>query len=583
MRWLLLSILLTCLTGLAGWTQAEPLKPFRFERDRQGKWWLVHPDGRRWWSLATCCTGTGTPWSEYDPNNRSYAAHRLFTNGAEWVTHVQDELRGFGYNSLGGWSEVELFRKYGGDGRLPYFVVLHLGSFCRAPWSDLFAKAAEAAIVGAAKDQVPKLRDDPYLVGYFTDNELGWWDDTLFLTYLAMPADSPGRNRLLDLIETTYAGNFGKLKADWTTKATSFAELRKRADLRLRAGGQGMRLVNAWTSAVAERYYALVRRAVRRFDKSKPILGDRHMQYYPPEVAKASRKYVDAVSTNMGADWNDGGYARFMFEGLNRATGKPLLITEFYMAARENRSGNRNTGDAFPKVETQAERATAYRRCLERLASLPYVVGAHWFQYFDEPEHGRADGEDFNMGLVDIEGKPYAEMAAASRSFDPVAVHAKAPPLPFCRVIPPAPADPLAGLKAWDRDHGFIPWGDGIPFGDLYVSQDGGHLYVGLYMADYIDAKLYSGGKVPESDRPLISLKFANGFTVSVRFGAGRKAAPNRSDIGIGEKDGLRPTLVLRIGRDRLPQDAVLRFDATVTTHSAAETMTWKAAVRWKA
>ena len=34
---------------------------------------------------------------------------------------------------------------------------------------------------------------------------------------------------------------------------------------------------------------------------------------------------------------------------------------------------------------------------------LPYVVGADWFQYYDEPPHGRKlDGEDYNFGLVDI-------------------------------------------------------------------------------------------------------------------------------------------------------------------------------------
>lgn len=582
MRLLLLSILLCCLTILAGRVQADAPKPFRFERDKAGKWWLVHPDGRNWWSLAPCCTNPGTSWAEYNPNNRSYAAHRLFANGADWVTHVQDELRGFGYNSLGGWSEVELFRKHGGDHRLPYFVVLHLGASIRAPWSDLFAKEAERGILGAAEEQIPKLRDDPYLVGYFTDNELGWWDDSLFLAYLGMPAGAPGRTRLLDLVEKTYGGDFGKLKLDWATKATSFAELRKVADLRLRAGGKGMRVVNAWIAMLAERYYALVKRTVRRYDRTKPILGDRYIQYYPPAVAKASAKYVDAVSTNMGADWNDGTYARFMFDGLHRATGKPLLITEFYMAARENRSGNPNTGDAFPKVETQAERATAYRRCLERLASLPYVVGAHWFQYYDEPEHGRADGEDFNMGLVDIFGKPYEAMAAASRSFDAFAVHDKAPPLPVCRVIPPAPAEPLGGLKAWDRDHGFVPPDDGIPFGDLYLAQDAEHLYVGLYMADYIDAKLYAGGKVPESDRPLLSLKFANGYALSIRFGAGRPAASDRTEVEVEQKDGLRPTLVLRIKRGFLPEDDVLRFDARATTHSAGETMTWAAAVRWE-
>ncbi|MCW5941971.1 MAG: hypothetical protein KIS66_07050 [Fimbriimonadaceae bacterium] len=583
MRWLLVSILLTCLTALSGLVRADLPKPFRFDRGKDGKWWLVRPDGSRWWSLAACCTGPGTPWESYDPKNRSYAAHRLYVNGAGWVRHVQDELRGLGYNSLGGWSEVDLFRKHGGNARLPYFVVLHLGSYVKAPWNDLFDKQAERGIELAAREQIPKLRDDPFLVGYFSDNELGWWDDSLFLAYLGLPAGAPGRERLMDLVEETYQKDIAKLRADWTTKAKSFSELRKAPDLRLRAGGRGMRVVNDWTEKTAQRYYSLVKRAIRRHDPVRPILGDRYIQYYPPAVAKASAKYVDALSTNMGADWNDGSYARFMFEGLYRATKKPLLITEFYMAARENRSGNPNTGDAFPKVETQGERATAYKRCLEHLASLPFVVGAHWFQYFDEPEHGRADGEDFNMGLVDIEGRPYEEMAAASRSFDPMAIHANAKPLPVCDVIPGSPANPMNGLKAWNRTHGFVPWEDGIPFGDLYLSQDEAHLYLGLYLADFIDEKLYASGRMPESERPSFRVRFDNGYSVSVRFGGkNRAAAVDRPEVAVTEKAGLRPTLILKLQRSRLPAGSRLRFEARATTHSAGETMDWKANVKWE-
>ena len=45
---------------------------------------------------------------------------------------------------------------------------------------------------------------------------------------------------------------------------------------------------------------------------------------------------------------------------------------------------------------------------------LPYVVGADWFQYYDEPPHGRKlDGEDYNFGLVDIHDTPYKHVTDA--------------------------------------------------------------------------------------------------------------------------------------------------------------------------
>ena len=42
------------------------------------------------------------------------------------------------------------------------------------------------------------------------------------------------------------------------------------------------------------------------------------------------------------------------------------------------------------------------------LAKLPYVIGFHWFEWFDEPAEGRKlDGENSNYGLVTINGTPF--------------------------------------------------------------------------------------------------------------------------------------------------------------------------------
>ena len=46
----------------------------------------------------------------------------------------------------------------------------------------------------------------------------------------------------------------------------------------------------------------------------------------------------------------------------------------------------------------------------------PALVGAHWFQYLDEPTTGRFDGENYQVGFVDICDRPYPEMVAASRA-----------------------------------------------------------------------------------------------------------------------------------------------------------------------
>ncbi|MDZ7637752.1 MAG: hypothetical protein U5J83_05810 [Bryobacterales bacterium] len=58
-------------------------------------------------------------------------------------------------------------------------------------------------------------------------------------------------------------------------------------------------------------------------------------------------------------------------------------------------------------------------------------IGTSWFQWVDQPVTGRMDGENYNIGLVDVTDRPYTELLDAmktthQRLFD---VHAgKIPP-----------------------------------------------------------------------------------------------------------------------------------------------------------
>lgn len=45
----------------------------------------------------------------------------------------------------------------------------------------------------------------------------------------------------------------------------------------------------------------------------------------------------------------------------------------------------------------------------------PQCVGAHYFQYIDEPTAGRGDGENYQIGWVDATDTPYAELVEAGR------------------------------------------------------------------------------------------------------------------------------------------------------------------------
>ena len=51
----------------------------------------------------------------------------------------------------------------------------------------------------------------------------------------------------------------------------------------------------------------------------------------------------------------------------------------------------------------ESERGPAYARYLRAVADNPDFVGAHWFQYIDEPLTGRTlDGENAHIGFVTV-------------------------------------------------------------------------------------------------------------------------------------------------------------------------------------
>jgi len=94
------------------------------------------------------------------------------------------------------------------------------------------------------------------------------------------------------------------------------------------------------------------------------------------------------------------------------ALGKPALIGEFHF-------GSTDRGlfwEGLVGAGRESERGPAYARYLRAVADNPDFVGAHWFQYIDEPLTGRTlDGENAHVGFVTVADLPYVDLVAAAR------------------------------------------------------------------------------------------------------------------------------------------------------------------------
>lgn len=176
----------------------------------------------------------------------------------------------------------------------------------------------------------------------------------------------------------------------------------------------------AQTYRLARRYFEVTTRLIRKYDPNHLILGVRFRGDAPRAVVRASAGLTDAQSVNYYP--HDAKLDRELFEMLHELSGgQPVIVSEYSFHALDGRSGNRNRFGFPAQVADQKARAEGYRRMTTRLARLPYVIGADWFQWMDEPPSGRLrDGEDVNFGIVDIEDGPYELLVDAVRETTPL-------------------------------------------------------------------------------------------------------------------------------------------------------------------
>ena len=81
------------------------------------------------------------------------------------------------------------------------------------------------------------------------------------------------------------------------------------------------------------------------------------------------------------------------------------MIGEFHFGALDR--GLDATG--IRGVASQAERGAAYRYYMHRAACHPMCLGAHYFTLNDQAYLGRFDGENYQIGIVDVTQRPYTE------------------------------------------------------------------------------------------------------------------------------------------------------------------------------
>jgi hypothetical protein len=165
---------------------------------------------------------------------------------------------------------------------------------------------------------------------------------------------------------------------------------------------------SAWLRHYADTYFRTVAEAIRRHDPHHLFLGGR-FAVNTPEAVAACAQYCDVVSFNVYADLPQHGFDAAAMHQLDKA----VLISEFHFGSDDRGP----FGKGVVSVWNEQQRGEAYAKFVTAAANDPDIVGAHWFEYTDQPVTGRLlDGENSHIGLVGITDIPFGGFVDAVRA-----------------------------------------------------------------------------------------------------------------------------------------------------------------------
>jgi len=334
-------------------------------------------------------------WYFVDPDGYLYISLALNSVIPGGEVELPQALKSMGFNGLGNWSDYEAINE--GEEKIPHTIRgSFLASFARddsydggTEYLEGLLDAGVLPIVFSDFDefcegfaqQFEASKDDPWVLGIFSDNELPFYDGGArgFVLDRWMALDSS------DL----YFGYAEDWLEDRGKSSTNYDDQDR----------------DAFAGHIVDVYYSKVSAALRRYDANHLYIGTRFhgAAKRQASVMSAAGPYVDVVSVNYYNDWTPDRESMDMW--LSSAK-KPFLISEYYVKGED--SGLGNVDGAGWTVRTQADRAAFYTHWHLSFYSHPGAIGTHWFRYIDKA------GQDSNKGLISEQFEWYSPLVDAA-------------------------------------------------------------------------------------------------------------------------------------------------------------------------
>ncbi|MBC7890095.1 MAG: hypothetical protein H7Z13_19640 [Ferruginibacter sp.] len=394
---------------------------FRVAKTQQGQWWFLMPDSTPFYYKGVCAVNrAGTaggrraiPGIYAETIDRKYN----YQQNPDLFVHASlSKLRALGFNALGAWATEEFFNK-----GMPFTEIIEF--FKEPPFlpsvskreglPDIFDPSWMIAADKKARALCSPLRNAKELVGYFTDNEIGFgktddtgldlgfeagqFDFTLLRTVLGMDSSKAAFKSAWSFLLNSYGQSFEKLSGAWGVSIATVLDIRKLNDNKAVINSKSYDAdAEAFSKFYAEHYFSVTSQLISRYDPNHLILGCRFGAPPPLYVLDAMKPWTDVISVN---NYRPTLYDRY--DTLYKYAQLPLLVGEI--------SWNTDLFKHIPFASEVQQPLSVKERMfragsatLQRAAMHDGIVGITWYRWVQ----GVSVADRFFDGVVNYNDEP---------------------------------------------------------------------------------------------------------------------------------------------------------------------------------
>ncbi|NQT52024.1 beta-galactosidase, partial [bacterium] len=338
-----------------------------------GRWWTIDPKGKPFFIVGTDHASYKGHWCEklgYAPYGRNM--QRQFPDEAQWAESTAERLLDWGFNTVAaGHSPSLRNRGLAWKGFVAFGSTFsNISDLCpKTTWTgfpNVFHPRFAAYCDRRAERECARYKDDPWLLGYFLDNELEWYGKehrewSLVDEVFKKRANHTGKQALLAFLKQRYP-TIERLNKAWGTAVASYGALANSTTVLEHTTDQGLEDKIAFLRVIAEKYFSITTAAIKRHDPNHMILGCRFAGRMPGGLGAIAGKYCDIYTINCyrTIDLETGeihGFEKDLAEWYAEVK-RPFAITEWSFPALD--SGLPCKHGAGMRVDTQQQKARCF-------------------------------------------------------------------------------------------------------------------------------------------------------------------------------------------------------------------------------